>query len=167
MNLNVNGQFPNSLDEEEKRLAPVPNPMSVIGEISRLINAKITSGEEKNPLLQKSARLLMMELARKDGITQLDLVKATHLKAPTISVTLQKLEKDGYIERSPDNYDLRAIRVYLTEKGSAYNRYIIKRVKDVETYALDCLSDSESKQLMRILLKLKDNLIEENEKNKY
>lgn len=167
MNLNVNGQFPQGLGEEEKGHTPIPNPMSVIGELSRLMNIRITSGAEKNPLLQKSARLIMMELARKDGITQLDLVKATHLKAPTISVTLQKLEKDGYVERRPDNYDLRAIRVFLTEKGSAYNSYIIKKVKDVEDYALSCLTDTETKQLMRILLKLKDNLIEESEKNKY
>lgn len=166
MNLNVNGQLPHDLRDENNQ-APTSNPMSVIGELSRLVNNKILSGEEKNPLLQKSSRLIMMELARKDEVTQLDLVKSTHLKAPTVSITLQKLEKEGYVERKPDNYDLRAIRVYLTEKGSTYNKYIVKKVKEVENNALKCLTDNESRQLMRILLKLKDNIIGENEKNKY
>ena len=166
MNLNVNGQLPHNL-RDDSDAASASNAMSIIGELSRLINNKILSGEEKNPLLQKSARLIMMELAHKDQVTQLDLVKATHLKAPTVSITLQKLEKEGYVERKPDSYDLRAIRVFLTEKGSAYNKYIVKRVRDIENNALSCLSDNETKQLVRILLKLKDNIIEDNEKNKY
>ena len=91
MNLNVNGILPADIHDDLDRL-PTPNPMSLIGEISRIMNGRFLEGEEKNSLFQKSSRLLMIELSRKEGVTQLDLVKATHLKAPTISVTLQKLE---------------------------------------------------------------------------
>lgn len=166
MNLKVNGVLPTDKPDDLDRL-PTPNPMSLIGEISRIMNSRILDGEEKNSLFQKSSRLLMVELTRKDGVTQLDLVRSTHLKAPTISVTLQKLEKEGFVERKHDDYDLRAIRVYLTEKGKSYNRYIIKKVIKEESEALECLTDTESKQLMRLLAKIKENLIEDNEKNKY
>jgi len=166
MNLKVNGVLPTDKPDDLERL-PTPNPMSLIGEISRIMNSRILDGEEKNSLFQKSSRLLMVELTRKDGVTQLDLVRSTHLKAPTISVTLQKLEKEGFVERKHDDYDLRAIRVYLTEKGKSYNRYIIKKVIKEESEALECLTDTESKQLMRLLAKIKENLIEDNEKNKY
>jgi len=166
MNLKVNGQLPTDINNDINRY-PSPNPVSVIGEISRIINSRIVEGEEKNALFQKSARLLMMSLGRKEGVTQLDLVRSTHLKAPTISVTLQKLEKDGYVERKHDDYDLRAVRVYLTEKGRSYNNYIITKVIKEEQDALDCLTESESRQLMRLLIKIKDNLIEDSEKNKY
>lgn len=166
MNLNVNAHFIND-SSEDPILIPSQNPMSLIGEISRLMNCKIIEGEDKNSLMQKSSRLLMIELAKRDGITQLDLVRATHLKAPTISVTLQKLEKDGFVTRRTDNYDLRAMRVYLTEKGNDYNKHIVRKVRTEEENVLSCLTDSENKQLMKLLLKIKENMVEVCEKNKY
>lgn len=109
----------------------------------------------------------MMELNRRDGVTQLELVKLTHLKAPTISITLQKLEKYGYVERKHDNYDMRAVRVYLTEKGKSYNKLIIKKVISAEENALKSLSDAEAKQLMRLLLKIREDIVENTENNKF
>jgi DNA-binding MarR family transcriptional regulator len=106
-----------------------------------------------------------MELARKDGRTQLDLVHATHLKAPTISVALQKLEKEGYVSRRPDEYDLRATRVFLTEKGRELDNKIRKRIHEEETEAMKNLTDSECETLMRLLTKIKNNLTEESEKD--
>ena len=166
MNRNVNAHFREERTNEQT-VFPASNPMSVIGEISRLMNGRLLAGEDKNSLLQKSSRLLMMELARRDGITQLDLVKSTHLKAPTISVTLQKLEKDGFVERKTDSYDLRAVRVYLTEKGINFTKHIVKKVRSTEEDILSCLTDGESRQLMKLLLKIKENMIEDCEKNKY
>lgn len=109
----------------------------------------------------------MMELGHRDGVTQLDLVKATHLKAPTISIALQKLERDGYVIRKHDDYDLRSIRVFLTDKGKSYNRLIIKKVIDAEQDALKPLTDTEAKQLMRLLVKLRENMLENSETNKF
>jgi len=163
MNLKVNGQFPPD-NHDNTNHSPSSSPASVLGEISRIINMRIIDGEEKSSLFQKSPRLIMMELSRREGVTQLDLVKSTHLKAPTVSITLQKLEKDGYVERKHDDYDLRAVRVFLTEKGRAYNTYIIKKVCEEEQKALQCLTDSESKQLYRLLVKIKDSIIEDSEK---
>lgn len=167
MNLNVNAHFVNNESTDEPYLVPSQNSMSLICEVSRMMNCRLLVGEDKNSLLQKSSRLLMIELAKRDGITQLDLVRATHLKAPTISVTLQKLEKDGFVSRKTDNYDLRAMRVYLTEKGKDYNKHIVKKVRNEEENVLSCLTDSENKQLMKLLLKIKENMVEVCEKNKY
>lgn len=166
MNLKVNAHYP-SINKDDLDYFTSSNPMSLIGEISRLMNCRLLVGEDKNSLLQKSSRLIMLELALKDGVTQLELVKATHLKAPTISVTLQKLEKDGYVERKSDNYDLRAMRVFLTEKGKEFDRVIVKRVRNEEKSVLECLNENESKQLMKLLLKIKENMVEDCEKNKY
>ncbi len=166
MNLNVNGQLPPEL-RGERTLYHTPNPISVIGEITRIVNSMIVEGEERNPLLQNSSRLLMLELDRKDGVTQLELVRMTHLKAPTISITLQKLEKHGYVGRRHDNYDMRSVRVYLTEKGKSYNQFIIKKVTKSETRAMDSLTEAEAKQLMRLLLKIKDGIAESTETNKF
>jgi DNA-binding MarR family transcriptional regulator len=115
---------------------------------------------------QKSGQLILIELAKRDGRTQLELAEATHLKAPTVSVALQKLEKEGYVSRRPDEYDLRATRVFLTEKGRELDERIRGIIREQEERATSCLTDEESETLTRILRKLKDNLIGANEEEK-
>ena len=160
-NLNLNGKAPDTEDNFFDR----SNPMQLMNEIHRLMGDKIRSSGEEHPIGQKSGRLLLMELSRRDGRTQLDLVHATHLKAPTISVALQKLEKEGYVSRRPDEYDLRATRVFLTEKGRALDNKIRRRIREEDSAALKNLTESETETLMRLLGKIKANLINDTEKD--
>ncbi len=164
-NLNVNGKAPSSALEDDRSALSARTPMQLISEITRMMGDKIRSNGEENPIGQKSGRLLLMELARRDGRTQLDLVHATHLKAPTISVALQKLEKDGYVSRRPDEYDLRATRVFLTDKGRALDDKIRRRIHEEESEAMKNLTDSERDTLIRLLTKIKTNLMDSSEKD--
>ena len=147
----------------EKAIAFKTTPMKLIGEISRMMGDKIREKCDDNPISQKSGRLILIELAKRDGRTQLDLVNATHLKAPTISVALQKLEHEGIVHRRPDEYDLRATRVFLTEKGRELDNKIRKRVTEEEALAMVNLTDAECETLMKLLGKIKQNLINEKE----
>ena len=155
MNLKVNGKAP---EQDEKNPLYRKSPMLLIHEIARLMAEKISLNTEDNPVSQKSGKTLLVELAKRDGRTQLELVNATHLKAPTISVALQKLEKDGYVFRRPDEYDLRATRVFLTEKGREVNAKIRRLMYEEETSALSVLTQSEIDSLYRLLLKVQENM---------
>lgn len=161
MNRNVNGKAPEKTDE---MMDFRKSPMMLISEISRLMGDKIREKCDDNPIQQKSGRLLLMELAKRDGRTQLDLVHATHLKAPTISVALQKMEKDGYVTRKPDEYDLRATRVFLTEKGREIDDRIRRRIREEEALAMMDLTESEYETLVKLLLKIKGSILRDNEK---
>lgn len=161
MNRNVNGKAPEKTDE---MMDFRKSPMMLISEISRLMGDKIREKCDDNPIQQKSGRLLLMELAKRDGRTQLDLVHATHLKAPTISVALQKMEKDGYVTRKPDEYDLRATRVFLTEKGREIDDRIRRRIREEEALAMMDLTESEYETLVKLLLKIKGSILSDNEK---
>ncbi len=160
-NLNLNGRAPEPV---KPTVEFGKSPMQLIGYIQRLLGDRIR-GTDENPITQKSGRLLLMVLAQKDGRTQLDLVHATHLKAPTISVALQKMEKDGYVTRRPDEYDLRATRVFLTEKGRALDDKIRSRIWEEESAAMRGLTESECETLVRLLTKIKNNLIDDSEKD--
>lgn len=137
-----------------------PPLMALIHEISRLTHEKI---REDCPDIQHSFRLIMMELARRDNVTQLDLVRATHFKAPTISVTLQKMEKEGLVSRRPDDYDLRVTRVTLTEKGRALDNQVLNRFREEERRIEECLTAKERDTLDTILIKIRNYLIGGNE----
>jgi len=157
MNLKVNGAPP-GMDSDQKRFRK-PSPMLILNEVSQLMLDRIRS--RHNELLsQRSIRLLIMELARKDGCTQLDLVNATHLKAPTVSVAMQKLEKHGIVVRRPDDYDLRATRVFLTDKGRKMDNDTRETIFEAEDLALAALTAEEKEVLEGLLLKIRDTLLE-------
>lgn len=155
-NLNVNGKAP---EHDHDQLDPRRSPMMLINEITRLMGDKLREKDADNPITQKSERFLLLELAKRDGRTQLDLVKATHLKAPTISVALQKMEREGYVSRRPDEYDLRATRVFLTEKGRALDDTIKKRIREEEDLAMNNLTSAEKETLVKLLSKIKYNIL--------
>ncbi|MBQ7920997.1 MAG: winged helix-turn-helix transcriptional regulator [Clostridia bacterium] len=159
---NVNGNPPEMEDDALNK--DKPTPMMVLNEISRIMGARIRSKDIEGVTLQKSARLLLCELAHKDDRTQLELVKATHLKAPTISVVLQKLEKEGIVSRKSDEYDLRATRVSLTQKGRDIDTQIRKTIHEEDKIAMEVLSETEYETLMKILCKIRDHLVEDESK---
>lgn len=72
---------------------------------------------KNNLISQGTVRLVISVLARENGMTQNQIVRATHLNGTTVSLTVKALEKEGYLNRIPDTYDKRRIRAYLTTKG--------------------------------------------------
>jgi len=134
------------------------SPPMLINEISHLFRAKMR--ESDNEMQQESTRLIIINLARKDGVTQLDLVKLTHLRPPTVSVALGKLEKLGYITRSTDRVDMRAVRVFLTEKGRELDRNTIKRILAADEILMKGITQEESRVLTSLLAKMRDNILD-------
>ena len=156
---NVNGNPPEQKNDNMR--CDKPTPIMVLNEISRIMGARIRSKDIEGVTLQKSARLILRELAHKDDKTQLELVKATHLKAPTVSVVLQKLEKEGIVSRKADEYDLRATRVFLTERGHAIDDELRKAIQEEDRIAMEVLSEDEKETLMKTLCKIRDHLVQE------
>ena len=165
MNLKVNGKGP---EEDGGQRDYRSAPMMLVNEVSHLMwdNIKNKRGVEY-PVSQRSGQLILMELAKRDGRTQLDLATATGLKAPTTSVALQKLEREGYVSRKTDEYDLRATRVFLTEKGREVDERIRRAIREEEARAGRGMSAEERETLIRLLLKIKSNLSEDAEEESF
>ncbi len=161
MNLKLNGSPPEKDDCAWK--LQKPSPMLILNEVSHLMIERISKRHDEL-LSQRSIRLLIMELAKKDGCTQLELVNATHLKAPTVSVAMQKLEKEGIVIRRPDDYDQRATRVFLTEKGREMDNRTRKTVHEAEELALATLTTEERDTLEKLLMKIYSSLLDAKDK---
>lgn len=140
-------------------------PIKLCNEISRLFRAKMRQSDDSEGVMsQPGAHLVLSRLAVCDGITQLELVRATHLRPPTVSVILQKMESEGLVERKCDEHDRRAVRVTLTEAGRALDRKNIETIRCIDKVALGDLSQEELDLLMSLLPKIRDRLILMNEK---
>ncbi len=136
------------------------NPVKLCNEIARLFRGKMREREDAEGVMtQPGAHLVLAFLASGDGTTQLELVHSTHLKAPTVSVILKKMEEEGIVRRECDKNDGRAVRVFLTEHGREIDREHIKLIKSVDSKALSGIDEKECETLMLLLTKIRNNLI--------
>lgn len=136
-------------------------PIKFCNEISRLFRAKMRQGDDYEGVMsQPGAHLVLSRLAVCDGITQLELVRATHLRPPTVSVILQKMEAEGLVERKSDEHDRRAVRVTLTESGRQLDRKNIETIHAIDAVALADLRVDEIEVLMKLLPKIRNNLLQ-------
>ncbi len=138
---------------------PKPNPPMLVNEIARLFQARMRIYDKGGVMSQDSARLIMRALAHRDGCSQLELVRQTHLKAPTVSVTLRRMEENGLVERRQNELDMRAVRVYLTEKGKTHNRQVREHLNEVDEELMKGFDEKEIEELRRMLEKMRDNIL--------
>ena len=133
------------------------SPLGQIGEIAQIMGRNIEAHALK-PLTKRSSREILVELACRENRTQLDLAEATGLKAPTVSVSLQQLEREGYVSRTPDEHDQRATRVTLTDKGRKLDQQVRDVIRKEEAFAMSCLTPEEIETLGGILTKIRTQL---------
>lgn len=133
------------------------SPYALISDIGRITDARIV--DCCNALhIPSGARRVLSCLGKGDGLSQLDIVHATRLKAPTISLIVQKMEQDGLITRKTDDMDMRMTRVYLTDAGKQAEKQISKCIAEIEADALDGLTEEEKKAVSSLLTKIYANL---------
>jgi DNA-binding MarR family transcriptional regulator len=136
------------------------NPVKLCNEISRLFRARIRETNDADGVMtQPGAHLVLSFLAVKDGITQLELVNATHLRPPTVSVILKRMEEEGIVERKSNPDDMRSLNVYLTDTGRRLDAEKIESIKKIEAVALEGLNEAELLTLMELLSRIRDNLL--------
>src|SRR5262249_2431801 len=69
--------------------------------------------------LHLGQELLLLQLAQEDGASQTRLAEVMEVDISTIGKAVQRMERAGLVQRSPDADDTRISRVYLTEQGRA------------------------------------------------
>jgi DNA-binding MarR family transcriptional regulator len=134
------------------------SPMMLIRDVNKICDDYIRNQTQFN--IQDSFRNILFHLNFNDGCTQLTLANLTHLKAPTVSVTLQKMEREGYVIRKPNKDDLRQTLVYITEKGKQYNEHVCKTIKTIDTEIFEGVSEEEQRQMIEVLRKVIGNIIQ-------
>ena len=147
--------------------APMPRrkelsdtPIKLCNEISRLFRAHLRENDRHDGVMsQHGAHLVLSTLAVGDGINQKELVSKTHLRPPTVSVILRRMEEEGLVERRSSEEDMRSVCVFLTDAGRALDKENIERIKSIDLYALEGITESEIEALMEILPKIRNNLI--------
>lgn len=102
--------------------------------------------------------LVLMQLWDEEGITQICLAERTGVDASTMTKTLQRLERRGFVERRADPDDTRATRVFLTPAGRDLETAIAAQWEQLEERTLAGFSLDERTFLRRLLRRVEDNI---------
>lgn len=94
---------------------------------------------------------VLLRLDREDGLSQAELARQQRVEAPTICRTVDRLARDGLVERASDPSDRRTTRVVLTPAGREIAAKGAKIVGAIETRAFATLDDAERETLAELL----------------
>ena len=84
--------------------------------------------------------------------------KILNIKPPTVNVSVQRLEKAGFLYKKPDEKDQRVTRIYLTEKGKETKAKALERIHKNEAVMLEGFSEAEQCLLRRFLEQILANI---------
>lgn len=132
--------------------------LTLLNWVSKVFEEKINSLSTVKIINQKGARFILKTLSINNGITQNEIVRITHLKGSTISVALNKMEKEGLVERENSSTDLRKVRVYITEKGYETKNKIDEIIKAIEKSAFKDISQKDINTALYVVSTMINNL---------
>lgn len=95
-----------------------------------------------------------------DGCKQSEIAHREHVTAATTTVMLQTMEKNGLIQRKPDEEDLRIMRVYITDKGREVNAKCEEAIGKMEREIYDVFTEEEFEAFKYLLRKKRDRIKE-------
>lgn len=120
-------------------------------------------GEYLNSQMEKigmrySYRFILAQLVENESLTQLELSEMSGLKAPTISITLRKMEREGIVFREKKGSDKREMHVSITEKGRKLYSKVVASIKRAERSVLKGIDKRELKAMRATIEKMLKNI---------
>ena len=104
------------------------------------------------------AKVLVL-LSRNEGATQVKLAEVSETEPMTLVRVLDRMERDGWIERRADPTDRRAYRLYLKPASTPVLEEVLRIGEKIRAESLAGLSAEQREQLMEMLERVRDNLV--------
>jgi MarR family transcriptional regulator, transcriptional regulator for hemolysin len=102
---------------------------------------------------------VLVFLSRNEGTTQAKLAEASDTEPMTLVRVLDRMERDGWIERRPDPADRRAYRLYLKPASAPVLNEVQHIGEKARSEALAGLSGEQREQMTEMLEHVRRNLV--------
>lgn len=151
-----------------KKCCPPPPQRGLIapriGMASRIVRSEFNQAVADEGLFAGQHQIIMI-LKHKKQATVSEIAEEIGVATSTVSVSIKRMEKAGFVAKKPSETDGRISVVYLTEKGEAAPEHIKTKLDAQETELTKNLSDEETLILSDLLDKIIENLFEKEEKH--
>lgn len=104
--------------------------------------------------LHRGQGFALIHLLHNSGMPQRDLARSMHISPASVTNMLQRMERDGWIERRRDESDQRIVRVFASEKGKQLRLGAHRAFQEMEDDLNSVFTAEEQASLKRLLTKL-------------
>jgi DNA-binding MarR family transcriptional regulator len=101
---------------------------------------------------------VLVLLHKNEGLSLREIADQLHVKPPTVTVMVQRLEKSGMVYKQPDEKDQRINRIYLTQKGKNLKEDMRIVMDDNRQKLIRGFSQQEQDQMKDYLRRMVENL---------
>lgn len=108
--------------------------------------------------LNRTQASILFTLHQRSAMSQKELASNLNMTPPSITSAIQKMEREGYITRKPDEADQRIMRLALTEKGKTCIQNVKKVAEEMSSLIFRGMSPEEIMLFRRLLMQINDNL---------
>jgi MarR family transcriptional regulator, organic hydroperoxide resistance regulator len=108
--------------------------------------------------LHKGQAFILFQLLKRPGMAQNEIAHGLNVSPATVTNSLKRLERDGWITRQREPKDQRIMHVYLTAKAKALHESIRGSFDALDTELKAVLTDKEEQELSRLLIKIHTRL---------
>ncbi|MDX1489918.1 MAG: MarR family transcriptional regulator [Pseudohongiellaceae bacterium] len=128
-----------------------------IHDVARLLRYSFDRQSQKIGM-SRALWSVLAHLHREDGMQQSVLARAMDITPITLARHLDKLEKEGWIERRSDPSDRRVKHIFLKAKADPVIEQLTELSQDIKSQALQGISRKEEKLFMDVLSRMRENL---------
>lgn len=134
--------------------------MSILREIGIIARAldSIANIEFRDIDLARGQYLYLVRIAENPGIIQEELSDLLKVDRSTVARSVKKLESKGLVEQRPAANNLKNKEWFVTEKGAALYPLILAENEYSEQVALEKFSETERKELEKLLVRVRENI---------
>lgn len=136
----------------------------LINKIANQLKRKMDKEMNENYNLTKTQSLVLSYINSNKEIYQKDIEKRFSIRRSTATEILNLMEKRNLIKRIPSKIDKRLNNIEITEEGIKLEKVGKEKIKELEKHMTKSLTKEEKKELIRLLEKVEQNLLER-EKN--
>ena len=102
---------------------------------------------------------VFFRLWERDGITQKELHRTVDVEQATLSNTLKRMERDGFLVRKRNPKDRRQTLIELTDTGANLRKLVVTAIEDLQAVVNTRLSINDLRYFRRILAQMTDRLV--------
>jgi DNA-binding MarR family transcriptional regulator len=139
---------------EAARRGPISHAIFRVARLHRMLAGQVLREVGLHP----AQELVMMQLWDRGRMRQTDLARHVGADAATMTRTIQRLEKAGYVRRERSTSDKRSVLVEPTAASLALRQQVEELWSRLEDYATGGLTEVERSETLSVLEHLETNL---------
>lgn len=97
-------------------------------------------------------------MSKYEGISQKELGQKMNIQGSSVARLIDRMERDGYVQRQRSRTDRRIIQLLLTPKGKEFNQKLIPEGEKMSRIFSNHISEEEMEIFLNVLKKIEKNL---------